>query len=319
MTWGSLHVYYYAPQDPLIVDGLWPTVTRLREQGLVQQSFFLRYWAGGPHVRLRMQAGAAAQTAKALVGAQAGIAEYLRRHPSDATIDPSEYRGMQQFLGDLEGVAGDGGLIDDNSAHRAAYEPEYGKYGGARGVEIAERLFDHSSRIAVGVLALAGGNQPRRLGIALSMMLSALRAIGFDREAMAGFLDRHYRYWARYTTGQTEIRWADSTGRAIPGNPEPTGGTVTPLDREQTRALLADWSAAVAEAWSALGQHAAEVLPAVTMIGEGAPAEVRKNGVLMSYLHTHNNRLGVRPIQEAYLAFRGREIVSRAGSRAASV
>ena len=37
-------------------------------------------------------------------------------------------------------------------------------------------------------------------------------------------------------------------------------------------------------------------------MAEAAPRQ-RRNFLLLNYLHTHNNRFGIPPAQEAYLAF----------------
>jgi hypothetical protein len=52
------------------------------------------------------------------------------------------------------------------------------------------------------------------------------------------------------------------------------------------------------------------VLAAVTLAGPDAPPQRRRQVLLSSYLHTHNNRLGLIPQQEALLGYLGHHVLS---------
>jgi hypothetical protein len=53
--WLALHIFYWGDQDSVIVDLIFPTLRRLRTGHWLARYFLIRYWNGGPHLRVRMQ------------------------------------------------------------------------------------------------------------------------------------------------------------------------------------------------------------------------------------------------------------------------
>lgn len=53
--WLALHIFCRGDQDSVIVDLIFPTLRRLRTGRWLARYFFIRYWNGGPHLRVRMQ------------------------------------------------------------------------------------------------------------------------------------------------------------------------------------------------------------------------------------------------------------------------
>src|SRR5262249_40755584 len=53
--WLALYVFYGGDQDQAIIDSIGPGLRRLRESGWIARYFFVRYWNGGPHVRIRAE------------------------------------------------------------------------------------------------------------------------------------------------------------------------------------------------------------------------------------------------------------------------
>jgi hypothetical protein len=50
-----LSVFYSGDQNTVIVEAIAPTLRRLRTSGWIARYFFVRYWNGGPHLRIRME------------------------------------------------------------------------------------------------------------------------------------------------------------------------------------------------------------------------------------------------------------------------
>src|SRR5262249_37822695 len=142
-SWCSLHVYFHSDQDSLLVGCVDPLSRELKSRGLISLLFYLRYWRGGPHVRLRFLANGDCCRETALKIACDRISESLRLHPSSATIDRHTYRDIERQSARFEnGTTDEGDLHANNSWTIEKYEPELTKYGGSRGIAIAEQAFD---------------------------------------------------------------------------------------------------------------------------------------------------------------------------------
>lgn len=293
--WRSVHIHRYGLQDEFLVECLAPALAARRDA--VGAWFFLRYWQGGHHIRLRLRTDEA--TLAALTG---DLAAYLAEHPSGADFDADEFRAAQPTMAALEGERVDDVLPAD-TIRPARYTPEPHKYGGERGVRAAEGFFEASSGVVLDALRAAAGDSGKRLGAGFSMMLRGLCAAGRTPEQMAAFLRHYCLLWAPYTFDRFLDAWpALLAARA-------------PAMRAHAEALLAGrdrldgdpFHDAVRDAWGAVDD---EVLDAVTLAGPDAPRERREQVVLVSYLHTHNNRLGLIPEHESFLGFLGHHVLS---------
>lgn len=84
--WLSIHVWYHdlTHHDDLIVLGIKPLVHKLRSEKVLRRCFFIRYWTGGPHVRLRLlpESNAAGRCRDVV---EMGLSDYLAMAPSVST------------------------------------------------------------------------------------------------------------------------------------------------------------------------------------------------------------------------------------------
>lgn|GEM_PF-564180 len=178
MSWVSVHAFHHGDLDVLLLRGARPLVEHLRRRGLVDGFFFLRYWDGGPHLRLRLRA----TTAPALVEAVAlrWLRHYLTEHPAPAA--PDDLAGYPAYAAALARAEGMAEFLPkplpNNTAHAIAYRPETGRYGDGPALDAVERHFVESSRIALGLIA-AGTDRNQRHTVALSALL--LTASAFAR------------------------------------------------------------------------------------------------------------------------------------------
>ncbi|HEY0638789.1 MAG TPA: lantibiotic dehydratase C-terminal domain-containing protein [Pseudonocardiaceae bacterium] len=303
-VWRALHVHRYADQDAFLVNGLAPVLADLRAAGVLQRSFFLRYWQGGPHLRVRLRLDpAAADDVTAEVAGR--LRRWLAGAAGDAPFDAERFhRDAQPTLAALEEAAAET-VHPPDTVRAAPYQPELGKYGGPRGVAIAEEFFDRSSAVVLAALPAVAGVSGRRLGAGFGAMLRGLRAAGLTAPEMAAFLAHYCVLWSPYVFDQFLETWPDLLAARRP--------TLLP----HAEAVLAmpgttgdPFAAAVGDADAAVREAAGEVLGAVTLLGDDAPRERRHRALLVSYLHTHNNRLGLTPEHEAFLGFLGHHVLS---------
>lgn len=273
--WIAVHVYYRTDQDDLLLRCVGPLAGRLRLAGDIDRFFFLRYWQGGLHLRLRWHCRPdRADAVRDRVHHE--LRTYLARRPSRQPVDPAGHAAALQRLARLEGERAEAAIVPDNSVLDATYEPELGKYGGAAGVAAAEQVFDHSSRAVLRGLQLCRSRPKARLGLGVRMMMLTLGAAGLPAGEAAGFLARYADFWSAYLPPGARRRWPElAAGYDAGGYPPAALGVDPELDR-----LAGEWAAAVA----------------------GAVAG-RDSQLLFNHLHTHNNRLGIAPAHESYLAF----------------
>jgi thiopeptide-type bacteriocin biosynthesis protein len=309
-SWHSLHIHRYGRQDEFLVDGLAPVLTELQASGMVSRFFFLRYWQGGHHIRVRLRLPEYASE-QVLGEVTARFEAYLTACPGGGNLDArGPYQEAQQTMAALEGER----VMEirpPDSVWPAAYVPEHEKYGGECGVAIAEEFFHRSSEIVLSALGAVSGSSAKRLGVAFSMMLRGLRAAGMSTMEMSEFFAHYCLFWAPYVFDQFLETWSDllvRRGRPMRSHAE---AIVAAGD------TLADpFTAAVREGWAAIGGAASEVLPAVTLAGMSASARRRREVILVSYLHTHNNRLGLIPEEEAFLSYLGHHVLSECAGTA---
>lgn len=298
--WQSLHIHRYADQDGFLVHGLAPELERLRASGAADGSFFLRYWKGGHHIRLRLRTSP--ETAQQVADR---LAAHLARHPADTPLDAEEFGPAQATMAALEAET-TAELLPPDSVHHAAYTPETGKYGGDLGVAIAERFFEASSDTALATLARLPGGSAGRLGAAFSMMLRGLCSARLAPDAMADFLAHYCVLWSPYVFDRFLADWP----ALLRARREPVGRHAAALLARPPEQPDDPFGRAVGTAWRELTTSAGTVLPAVTLGGAAAPAARRRQILLVGYLHTHNNRLGLTPEQEAFLGWLGHHVLS---------
>ncbi|GAA3222657.1 hypothetical protein GCM10020256_30240 [Streptomyces thermocoprophilus] len=104
-AWHSLHLHRYAGQDRFLVEHLTPVVAPLRDSGELESFFFLRYWQGGHHIRLRLRpADPDPGRADRLVSdIRDRLAARLAADPAGwGDLDPDEFREAQHTMAALE-------------------------------------------------------------------------------------------------------------------------------------------------------------------------------------------------------------------------
>ncbi|MEV4400213.1 lantibiotic dehydratase C-terminal domain-containing protein [Nonomuraea sp. NPDC049607] len=172
--WISLHAFHQGGTDRLIVQAVGGLVRELAADGLLTGYFFLRYWEGGPHLRLRLLPSARPQ--EVAERATAALERHLAAHPSPASWDPGRYAATAERYARVEHLLHyDRRVRVRDDVEAIAYRPEYGTYGGPEAVEAAERHFHDSSRIALALLEGEIG-PGRRAGFAAFALMLTLAA-----------------------------------------------------------------------------------------------------------------------------------------------
>ena len=272
--WLSVHCHTPEPFEPFLREVIAPAVRLLLEDGTADRWFFIRYWEGGPHIRLRLHIHQ---------DVLAHVLEVLRRFTAADLVE-------------------------------SPYEPEYDRYGGPAGVAIAERQFELSSRIALELIeSEMDWSYETILGIAIQLHLSFAFTIDTDlsrtRHFFAAVADEFESIQIRRTADPKRTRqilgetfhksFGDQSEGLVAMHQEVWDALVSGTVDDP---LLLSWirgNAAIAgELRAAL--HDGRLL---NVLQQPLTTEGELLAILGSFVHMTSNRLGMRNRDEAFTAY----------------
>jgi thiopeptide-type bacteriocin biosynthesis protein len=301
--WVSAHLHYHDGLDNLLCSGVRPLVDELIANGLIEGFFFVRYWQGGQHVRLRVLPTDEINKEHISCLIETRIGQFFTRSPSQAIIRSEHYARAAAWLCQQEfgqRTVTIEPLQPNNCIRYVAYSPEYGRCGGPAGVAAFEPHFMDSSKIALELIA-TNPSPRQRTGRALALMLLAAAVAVPDLQRLARFFRTSYRNWAdRLVTGdrvhpkryETEFeRHYDRQRPQIDDLVRQLLEVACHPGGDDADAISARWMASIAVLRDRLDSL--------------APDDQRMGlePLLFQALHKHNNRLGVPLIEETYLLF----------------
>ncbi|WP_329203038.1 lantibiotic dehydratase C-terminal domain-containing protein [Streptomyces sp. NBC_01435] len=214
--WVCAHVFYDADQDALLTRCVRPLVADLERRGLAQSHFFLRYWEGGPHVRLRVLPRSLAHSDGVRAAMEHGIGAFLAESPSPDVVDRSRFAGVARGLAGLEGREGHDDVVrPNNSVEFTPYVREHADYGHGAAIAAVERHFCESSRLAMSVVT-AGTSVDQRALLAFDLVVGVFALCDEIRD-----------------------RWARAGGPPVPFGSGPEAADVEPRFLAQREKLCA--------------------------------------------------------------------------------
>lgn len=313
-TWISVHLFYHDDLNQAIVGWMHPLVSMLQEQRLIDRFFFIRYWQGGPHLRLRLlpTAGVAGASIRAIV--ERSSSTFVTGYPSTTTLPIDQYLRSTAQLTTWE-YSEDRRLpfYPNNSLQAIPYQPEYERYGGHEAMPLVERHF-HDSSVLVTEMLVQGTPRQQRIGASLTMVLLALMQWDATPSVLHEVFRFSYQRWmrmfgddvARYEAQfEQQYRRQQHIQKLVASLLHI--GSDAPDD--QHGSFTTQWVASVSQLRQSLRQVVdqdtlAARLP-TAFLADGKIARVERAGmyIMLACLHMHNNRLQVSLVEEAYLAF----------------
>ena len=307
-SWVSAHLFYHAEQDELIVGAVKPIVERLREAGLADGFFFLRYWEGGPHVRLRVRTSAdREQQVRSVIEDLA--AAFYRISPSESLMSKEDYAESAPGLAKLEQMTDyDAVLHPDNSVAFIDYVAETDVFGTGQAIDAVEKQLMAASALAVEMIAR--GRTPGQRAMDAFAMLAA------NRTLFTGILPE-LAYQARFLveSGGTagEVLGSAEFENHFEANKAQLRGTVESVFAATRGVALPE--ASVASRWLTTVQDLTEKLVELELLRTldafpsfDAPADVLEHInhlvpqlIVERCAHLMFNRLGISLAQESHL------------------
>lgn len=311
--WLSAHLFYHEDLEPLLVSCVHPFIQDLQAQQAIERFFFIRYWQGGPHVRLRLLCHDETCREAIQRALEARVATFFRETPSKKPMPEDLYQRIRAALGTAESGQEDlTPLYADNSLRYIAYEPEYSRYGGTAAMPFVERYFMESSEIVLELLQKRLSRN-QLTSQALAMLFLGM-SIGGDMAILPQICASYFTWWST-AFGSGPAQTAAAFQRRYNRQRQTLLVLVKRLSEVVNQRaytsddpLLARWITAMRTLKEQLLQLEAQKLftsdgPFLT---PPSPDEVNAYpllGSVCSCLHMHNNRLGITPLEEAYLAF----------------
>jgi thiopeptide-type bacteriocin biosynthesis protein len=289
--WISAHIFHAGDLDQLITQVAAPLISDLAPE----RFFFLRYWEGGPHLRLRLRARAPGWTEHAERELLRRTSDYLESHRSSRTVTPAQYARAAALQARDERLANhDSTLHPNDSVRFIGYQPEHHAYGNSACMTAVEEHFTESSRVALALLA--NRFQPgQRAMTALTALTITLAACRLDLTRLAVRLppvpNKIYREQRDDLQRQARQLWTASSDCW----PAAWSRSIRTL-----RHALAHAACTPVDPGSPLSFLADAVPPA------GRPLA----GVLLRCTHLLNNRIGLTAATERHVALLTAQILS---------
>lgn len=267
MEWLYLKVFFGASAElgrNILLDCLAPQAENLLATGQIEKFFYLYYSEGGNHIRFRLLAES----------------DSLQRY-----VRPAMEEALRAFA---SGVAADRPDAGFPVWAYAEYEPEYFKYGGEKGMPIAESHFQTSSQAAIAVQTAVRRQQLKAQYAAIVLVEELAKAMGYrtagDRLTLyTGCCD----YWLQTILASERDTWlAYFQQRSMQSGGSTFHALQEAAHPEALARLLPWWRRQAAENFAQLTCH---VAPQHHLL------------IVQNYIHLLHNRLGLSIAQEAFL------------------
>jgi thiopeptide-type bacteriocin biosynthesis protein len=315
-SWLSVYLCYAEPWEAFLSEAIYPFVNEAVADKLANQFFFIRYWEGGPHIRLRFKGDKDVLEYKLKPRLKTFFLEYFRKCPSTRleSMDPNYLVPTQSWY-------------PNHSIQYIRYEPEIDRYGGAQGILIAEKQFELSSRTVLWLIEeCPEWDYERAMGAAIQLHLSFAWALGMSLAETRWFFARVFRDWSRLALGSFDVvadldlqHQEEVLSKTFEKSFEAQKTVLIPFHQElwntfqQGARLEQEWLTLWIKETKAIGDLLEKcreahqlVLPDWFKADLTNPVSKSRQislPILESYIHMSNNRLGILNRDEAFLGY----------------
>jgi hypothetical protein len=170
--WVSAHIFRHHDPDPLLAGPISGLLTQLTACGAISGYFFLRYWEGGPHVRLRMRVArpGAEETIRRLT--VSACADFMASQPVEPQLSDAEYAALAPALAAAEKLTHfDRRLRPAGSIEFIEYRPDQRRFGTGESLARAEQHLTEASALALAMIGI-GRSPSQRAGDVFAMLVA---------------------------------------------------------------------------------------------------------------------------------------------------
>lgn len=290
--WLSAYIFFRY-QHEILTECVEPIVKKVFREKYAMQFFYIRYWEGGPHIRLRFR------------GNQKILFERVK---------PLIVSMTQEFFEKFDGHERDSS--NGNRIEFVEYEPEVQRYGGVEGIKVAEAQFQNSSKAVLSLLSnTRHWDYSDGLRFGIQMHLGFFHSVGYSRREAINVFKQNY------------LNWIPSAYQLVPGHqqiePNHLSALITGKLEESFLKNATNLSEFCNEYWRELDQLkkvdqewlsqwigdskkiSIDILR-IQQLSTGMPAKEAKDNYstfIDGLIHMTNNRLGILNYDEGYLAY----------------
>lgn len=306
LVWKAYHIYYHGDLDKLIRESIKPLTVKLLVERGIEKFFFIRYWEGGPHIRFRIKLVENNVTNKINEMIINHINCFLTKYPSK-NIDEN-YVITRQFnqLAYLENIdLKNNQIMPNNTVSEELYVPEFKKYGGELGIKLAEEHFFYSSLLVFGFLNELNEIKHKYF-MGIKVILSYLKAMDLKNDECIIFLDNYSDLWSRYMEGDTVTINKYFHKKYLLQQDVLDKYVLNSLHKKNNLKFEVDfdWNMHIKDTVCRIqkGLERNNLILNNKMLKKSAWLE-NTNYIMTSYIHMTNNRIGLKPYEEAYLSY----------------
>lgn len=317
--WLSLHVFYHDVEriEPLFMETISPLLQSFEKDKLIEKWFFIRYWEGGPHLRIRLL------NASAIVEQRLrkAIRTYMDRYPYQSPLTKEKYYSNHKMDGERKPID-TLPWYEHGEVVSIPYHAELGRYGGTHAMPTSESLFHQSSLFVYEIIKQTGTDRSKRLAIALDNMLITARLLGVSEEELNVYFARYADYWETFVDKREAVmEWVNQSYDRQKSYLQQRLKTIMSDIRsvcasekhllqqtlnESTLSIYNEWFQALTNAHADYYEAAANSALISPFGGQKVSSQDETKqaiqGICFSQIHMTNNRLGVFPWEEFYLA-----------------
>jgi thiopeptide-type bacteriocin biosynthesis protein len=306
MQWISVHIYYNN-LDKLLKECITPLVDLLERKGLTDKLFFIKYYDDGPHIRFRVKCKRInIEITKSNLNRE--IEEYLLTSSS------------QSHLGIIH--AENKKKIKLDTFQYVKYDMELGRYGGEVGMQIAQDVFEASSKATLWLLKENKLSEyGDKIGSALQLHFSFAYAFGLSLNEMVKFFHGVLELWC-----MRSINYVNKLSRNGPYSKDQVLSLFNDQCRNELEILIPHfrsfWDHLIAES-DFSEEYINEWISQCKSISKKFNKRLNKGlidvqnasinidhifeenhwAIFQSYFHMTNNRMGIDNKDESYIAF----------------
>lgn len=283
--WYQWNIYYYGDMNRFISKYVKDIIERSMELEKKIEWFFIRYWAGGPHIRLRIKC-----TSENFSCIDKIIYKEME-NVEDIFISKSDKEQIvrqQSILAKRENIEENFNVQDNKSIIRVSYEPEYEKYGRGEILKISEEIFGLSSILC---LKLVEKNTFTEKKYVYSIW-GFLTYIKLSNTFTAIELFEQYAIiWSEYMKISVE-KFEENLKTKID---KEVAGIISFLNEHEKIKKNGE-----------IGKWEKDTLDKLyiqkKLVGNSQYYKEKFLVILFNYIHVHNNRLGIKPVEEIYIS-----------------
>jgi hypothetical protein len=262
--------------DHLVNSIVKPASSKVKSNFNVSNWFFIRYLdETGPHIRLRFKVNEY-QYAEVITFLEEFISASLESTKEVSMKIPKRLLPLNLGGGQFSS--------SERRFELSLYDPELEKYGESAGIELSEKYFGLSSNLTVELIDDLITERINRFELALRLMDSMLKVSMAKQSERKEFLLNYTKYWSGDSDGSRKV--SQNFIESAKGRKE-----------KVQEILCAEYIPGSERSLKQYANELEEVLDVLKTSIETDPKDI-----YFHFVHMMNNRLGVWPIEESYLA-----------------